>query len=99
MPDASGVKPASARISMRLVSARSGKAPGLRTSPMTKTCWLWYSATATVTRGFLKYPSRSRARSVSSNCPTVLPAATTRPISGNEKAPSPSTVYRPLRSD
>ena len=54
-PDAEGnVEPARESASMRVMPPVSGTGPGVRTSPMTKTRWLRYSSTATVTCGFLK---------------------------------------------
>ena len=59
-PDEDGsVEPARASASISVMPPVSGTGPGLRTSPMTKTRWLRYCSTATVTCGFLKYPSAS----------------------------------------
>ena len=48
------VDPATASSSITLIAPASGYAPGCRTSPTMKTFRLWYSATVTLTRGFLK---------------------------------------------
>ena len=47
--------------------------------------WLWYVSTATVTCGFLRYPSDSRFVSSASIVCSVWPAAGTRPTSGKRE--------------
>ena len=74
----------------------SGIAPGFATSPMTKTRWLRYSATSTVTWGCFSKPSARRALRSASIARTVSPAAFTRPRSGNVSSPSLPTVYLPV---
>ena len=54
-PDAVGcVDPARDSASISVMPPVSDTGPGARTSPITKTRWLRYCSTATVTCGFLK---------------------------------------------
>ena len=53
------VDPARASASISVMSPTRGYGPGVRTSPTTKTRWLRYCSTATLTCGFLKKPSDS----------------------------------------
>ena len=76
----------------------SGYWPGRCTSPVTKTFWLPYSPTVTVTCGRFRMPSASRIVSLRSSSSVVFSEALTFPRIGKPTMPSGPTVKLPVIS-
>ncbi len=79
-------------------SAFSGYWPGRCTSPVTKTFWLPYSPTVTVTCGRFRMPSASRIVSFRSSSSVVCSDALIFPRIGKPTIPSGPTVKLPVIS-